>query len=25
VTGGPITIEPYMRYLQTKFGELYDL
>ncbi|MGD2049066.1 MAG: carboxypeptidase M32 [Chloroflexota bacterium] len=25
VTGGPITIEPYMRYLRTKFGELYDL
>lgn len=25
VTGGPITIEPYMRYLRSKFGELYDL
>lgn len=25
VTGGPLTIEPYMRYLRTKFGELYDL
>lgn len=25
VTGGPLTIEPYLRYLRTKFGELYDL
>jgi len=25
VTGGPLTIEPYMRYLRTKYGELYDL
>jgi carboxypeptidase Taq len=25
VTGGPITIEPYMRYLRSKFGELYSL
>ncbi len=25
VTGGPLTIEPYIRYLRTKFGELYDL
>jgi carboxypeptidase Taq len=25
VTGGPLTIEPYMRYLRSKFGELYDL
>jgi carboxypeptidase Taq len=25
VTGGPITIEPYIRYLRTKYGELYDL
>ena len=25
VTGGPIIIEPYIRYLRTKYGELYDL
>lgn len=25
VTGSPITIEPYMRYLTTKYGELYEL
>lgn len=25
VTGGPLTIEPYIRYLRTKFGELYTL
>ena len=25
VTGGPLTIEPYVSYLQTKFGELYGL
>lgn len=25
VTGGPLTIEPYIRYLQTKFGEIYKL
>jgi carboxypeptidase Taq len=25
VTGGPLTIEPYIDYLQTKFGELYAL
>jgi len=25
VTGGPMTIEPYLHYLQTKFGELYAL
>ena len=25
VSGGPLTIEPYIRYLRTKFGELYDL
>ena len=25
VTGQPLTIEPYMRYLRTKYGELYDL
>jgi carboxypeptidase Taq len=24
-TGHPLTWEPYMRYLRTKFGELYDL
>jgi carboxypeptidase Taq len=24
-TGQPMTIEPYMRYLRGKFGELYDL
>jgi carboxypeptidase Taq len=25
VTGGPLSIEPYVRYLQTKYGELYGL
>ena len=25
VTGGPLRIEPYMRYLRTKYGELYTL
>jgi carboxypeptidase Taq len=25
VTGGPLSIEPYIRYLRTKYGELYDL
>jgi carboxypeptidase Taq len=25
VTGGPLSIEPYIRYLRTKFGELYRL
>jgi carboxypeptidase Taq len=25
VTGGPLTIDPYIRYLRTKFGELYEL
>lgn len=25
VTGGPLTIEPYIRYLRTKFSELYQL
>ncbi len=25
VSGGPLTIEPYMRYLRTKFGALYSL
>lgn len=25
VTGGPLTIKPYIRYLQTKYGELYKL
>jgi len=25
VTGGPMTIEPYLHYLQNKFGELYRL
>ncbi len=24
-TGGPLTIEPYIRYLKTKYGELYNL
>ena len=24
-TGGPLTIEPYIRYLRTKYGELYNL
>ncbi len=25
ITGGPLTIEPYMRYLRGKYGELYTL
>ena len=25
VTGSPLSIEPYIRYLQTKYGELYKL
>ena len=25
VTGGPMTIEPYMRYLRSKYGELYGI
>ena len=25
VTGGPLSIEPYIRYLRTKYGELYEL
>ena len=25
VTGGPLRIEPYIRYLKTKYGELYRL
>lgn len=25
VTGGPLVIEPYINYLRSKFGELYDL
>jgi carboxypeptidase Taq len=25
VTGGPMRIEPYLRYLRTKYGELYTL
>ncbi len=25
VTGGPLSIDPYIRYLRTKFGELYTL
>ena len=25
VTGGPLRIEPYIRYLKTKYGELYAL
>jgi len=25
VTGGPLTIEPYLAYLKTKYGELYQL
>ena len=25
VTGGPLSIEPYVRYLRTKYGELYEL
>jgi len=25
ITGGPLTIEPYIRYLREKYGELYKL
>lgn len=25
ITGGPIRIEPYIKYLRTKYGELYNL
>ncbi len=25
ITGGPLTIDPYIAYLKQKFGELYDL
>lgn len=25
VTGGPLSIQPYIRYLRKKYGELYDL
>jgi carboxypeptidase Taq len=25
ITGGPLRIEPYIRYLRTKYGALYDL
>jgi carboxypeptidase Taq len=25
ITGGPMSIEPYIRYLWTKYGELYEL
>nr|PZN57216.1 MAG: carboxypeptidase [Chloroflexota bacterium] len=25
VTGGPISVEPYLRYLKTKYGELYGV
>jgi len=25
VTGGPLSVEPYIRYLRGKYGELYDL
>lgn len=25
VTGGPLRIEPYVKYLRTKYGELYSL
>ena len=25
ITGGPLSIEPYIRYLRTKYGELYEL
>jgi len=25
LTGGPMSIEPYIRYLRTKYGELYEL
>ena len=24
-TGGPLSIEPYLTYLKTKYGELYKL
>jgi carboxypeptidase Taq len=24
-TGGPLSIKPYLRYLQTKYGQLYDI
>ena len=25
ISGGPLTIEPYIRYLNAKFGDLYEL
>ena len=25
ITGGPLRIEPYIKYLKTKYGELYKL
>ena len=25
ITGGPLSIEPYIRYLRSKYGELYEL
>ena len=25
ITGGPLQVEPYIRYLKQKFGELYSL
>jgi carboxypeptidase Taq len=25
VTGGPLSIEPYLAYLKSKYGELYKL
>jgi carboxypeptidase Taq len=25
ITGGPMSIEPYIRYLRMKYGELYEL
>jgi carboxypeptidase Taq len=25
VTGGPLSVEPYIRYLWAKYGELYNL
>jgi carboxypeptidase Taq len=25
ITGGPIHIQPYIRYLKTKYGDLYNL
>jgi carboxypeptidase Taq len=25
ITGGPMSIEPYIRYLRAKYGELYEL